>query len=227
MKTNIKTIVITSVLVLASVLTFTGLVNAATFTQLTGVVNIGETSTNVTSLQTFLASNSSIYPQGTVTGYFGPLTKSAVMNFQNAFGISQVGRVGPQTLAKINGLIASGANLVSVNGGTGTDVNAPMIYSLSSNTSRNGATVSWVTNEPAKSQVYYSASPFQLMETNGSGEGTIIGGSRTGDTSSMQNNNNLGLSNLQSGTMYYYMVESTDAAGNVQYTWPTTFTTQY
>ena len=62
----------------------------------------------VTKLQTFLAGNSAIYPEGLVTGYFGPLTKAAVMRFQTAYGISPVGRVGPITLNQLN-VIAFGA----------------------------------------------------------------------------------------------------------------------
>src|SRR3989344_2638261 len=94
----------TALLLLASMILMVKPVNAATFVQLTGQLDYGQTSTNVTNLQVFLASSPTIYPQGLVTGYFGPLTKSAVMNFQSAYGISQVGRVGPQTLTKINSL---------------------------------------------------------------------------------------------------------------------------
>src|SRR3989344_7357803 len=102
-------------------------VYAATFTQLTAQLDYGQTSVNVRNLQVFLSSSPTIYPQGLVTGYFGPLTKSAVMNFQNAYGISQAGRVGPITLAKINSLIASGVGLT---GGLpyGNNTIAPTIF---------------------------------------------------------------------------------------------------
>lgn len=36
------------------------------------------------------------------TGYFGSVTKTAVVNFQAKYGISQVGRVGPVTREKLN-----------------------------------------------------------------------------------------------------------------------------
>ncbi len=58
----------------------------------------------VKALQRFLAQYPEIYPEGLVTGYFGPLTKLAVKRFQAKYGIRQVGRVGPKTLAKINEL---------------------------------------------------------------------------------------------------------------------------
>lgn len=38
------------------------------------------------------------------TGYFGPITRTAVLEFQAAHNISQVGIVGPQTRAKLNEL---------------------------------------------------------------------------------------------------------------------------
>src|SRR6185436_15994829 len=68
----------------------------------------GMSGSDVSALQTFLAQDNTIYPQGLVTGYFGPLTFSAVSNFQSRNGIATVGRVGPITLAEINRQMASG-----------------------------------------------------------------------------------------------------------------------
>lgn len=53
-------------------------------------------------LQAILAADSSIYPEGVISGTFGPLTKKAVVRFQKAHGVPQVGVVGPQTLKKLN-----------------------------------------------------------------------------------------------------------------------------
>ncbi len=52
-------------------------------------------------LQILLAADAEIYPDGLVTGYYGRLTSEAVKRFQRKFGLSQVGRVGPQTLEKL------------------------------------------------------------------------------------------------------------------------------
>lgn len=41
---------------------------------------------------------------GLDTGYFGPITQQAVKSFQARYGIQTVGRVGPQTRAKLNAL---------------------------------------------------------------------------------------------------------------------------
>lgn len=56
-------------------------------------------------LQQFLA-NEGVYPEKYITGYFGPLTKKAVIRFQQKYNIfPQLGYVGPKTRAKINELI--------------------------------------------------------------------------------------------------------------------------
>ena len=57
-------------------------------------------------LQKLLASDPSLYPEALVTGFFGPLTEMAVKRLQAKLEIDQVGAVGPQTLAKINELLA-------------------------------------------------------------------------------------------------------------------------
>ena len=63
---------------------------------------VGVVGDEVTLLQEFLAGDSDIYPEGKVTGYFGPLTKAAVKRFQEKNGIETVGIVGPKTRAKMN-----------------------------------------------------------------------------------------------------------------------------
>lgn len=60
-------------------------------------------------LQEFLATDPDVYPEGLVTGYFGPLTEKAVKKFQKKMGVEQVGLVGPKTFAKINELLTEGA----------------------------------------------------------------------------------------------------------------------
>lgn len=62
----------------------------------------GMTSDDIKRLQELLASDPEIYPEGIVSGWFGQLTRKAVMAFQKKYGIEQVGIVGPQTRAKIN-----------------------------------------------------------------------------------------------------------------------------
>ena len=69
----------------------------------------GEKSEDVKRLQKLLALDKEIYPEGIVTGYFGPLTLKAVQRFQCKYGIvcqgdpqsTGFGRVGPKTRAKL------------------------------------------------------------------------------------------------------------------------------
>lgn len=64
---------------------------------------------DVSNLQKALKTDSSVYPEGLVTGYFGPATLKAVKKFQKKYGISSpgdvgYGNVGPKTRAKLNEL---------------------------------------------------------------------------------------------------------------------------
>ncbi len=71
-----------------------------------------DASTNgeVTKLQQFLAQDSSIYPAGLVTGYFGPMTETAVQRWQARNGVvssgspdtTGYGYVGPKTRAAMS-----------------------------------------------------------------------------------------------------------------------------
>jgi hypothetical protein len=65
------------------------------------------TSNDVRRLQTLLATKPEIYPEGLITGYFGPLTEKAVQNFQLNYDVVTLksdagfGFVGPKTRAKL------------------------------------------------------------------------------------------------------------------------------
>lgn len=69
----------------------------------------GSQNSQVSELQTFLAQDPAIYPEGFVTGYFGAATVRAVGRFQIRYGIATAGGsgygiVGPKTRAKLNAL---------------------------------------------------------------------------------------------------------------------------
>lgn len=65
-------------------------------------------SASVKCLQQFLAGQGqTIYPEALVTGFFGSLTRSAVVRFQVKYGIPATGFVGVLTRAKINALLNS------------------------------------------------------------------------------------------------------------------------
>jgi peptidoglycan hydrolase-like protein with peptidoglycan-binding domain len=75
--------------------------------QLSTQLGVGARGDLVKILQSILASDPSVLDSKYVTGYFGPITKSAVQKFQKKFNIESVGRVGPKTLQKVNELLAS------------------------------------------------------------------------------------------------------------------------
>jgi len=68
----------------------------------------GMSGEDVKLLQEILATDPDIYPEGLVTGYFGPLTHNAVKRLQKVANFEQVGQVGPKTLARINEILAEG-----------------------------------------------------------------------------------------------------------------------
>lgn len=168
---------------------------------LTQQLDFGMRNADVTSLQTFLAANPSLYPQGIVSGYFGSLTRAAVARFQTANGLPAVGRVGPLTLAAINAQMGG-----SVSTPTG-DVSAPLIFPETVTKTGNSATISWTTSEAARSRVMYGNSwPFLYS--------TAPSASASGFNSTA----NITLTGLQPNSTYYYVLESIDASGNVMWT---------
>lgn len=67
---------------------------------------LGAQGNDVTILQKFLATDKSIYPEGIISGYFGPKTKAAIGRFQIKYGIARKGQpgyetLGPKTRAKL------------------------------------------------------------------------------------------------------------------------------
>ncbi len=69
-------------------------------TLFTKTLKVGTVNDQVKALQQFLKQFPDIYPEGLVTGCFGPLTENAVKNFQKKEGLEVVGIVGSTTIAK-------------------------------------------------------------------------------------------------------------------------------
>lgn len=178
-------------------------------------LQVGMSGSDVGSLQTFLAQDKTLYPQGLVTNYFGFLTKSAVANFQSRNGIPAVGRVGPATLPVLNAQMSGGLS-------GGGDIYAPAISGVYNSVSNNSATVSWATNEPARGVVHYSNVPLTASETLTT---VSVSGLTAMSDTALRNSQSITIPNLMSNTLYYYMVDSTDNVGNVNVTWPATFHT--
>lgn len=176
---------------------------------ITSSLSVGSSGSQVTQLQQFLATNSQIYPSGIVTGYYGPLTAAAVTQFQVAYGIDQVGQVGPVTEAKVNSIMASGLGL---------DTTVPVISNLTvGQLNPTTAVISWNTNSLALGQVFYDTTTIQANEATGVYQIPYIGGNAAAANSSptVSMNQAIQLSNLQPNTVYTYIVRSIDQSGNV------------
>jgi peptidoglycan hydrolase-like protein with peptidoglycan-binding domain len=191
-----------------------GMAHAAT---LSTQMSIGSTGGDVRSLQTYLATNADLYPEGLVTGYFGSLTQAAVQRFQAAQGIvssgtpatTGYGRVGPATMARLNQLMGS----------TGDQAIVPVLGSPHVQYGRTGATITWATNEPTKGQVYFDTIAIRADEATGPMQQPYVSGTLASDPA-LQTSHSITLSGLQPDTTYYYLVRAIDSDGNISITWP-------
>lgn len=93
------------------------------------------------------------------------------------------------------------------------DVNAPVISSVGSTISSNQATISWLTDENASSQVQYGLNQNYGFITSES------------DTSSRVTNHSVVLDNLKACARYYYRVISSDSTNNQSASSQKTFNT--
>jgi peptidoglycan hydrolase-like protein with peptidoglycan-binding domain len=177
-------------------------------------MDIGARGSQVTALQSYLATQTGFYPEGLVTGYYGSLTSAAIARFQANYGLPAVGRVGPLTLAKLNEVAGGGA-----------DTSAPVIFGVSAATASASATIHLGTNEMATARVFYASVPLILSESAGSGFGPLISGTAAMTDASFRVSHDIMLSNLSPNTTYFYVIEAVDARGNLSVSWPTTFRT--
>jgi peptidoglycan hydrolase-like protein with peptidoglycan-binding domain len=87
-------------------------------------LTIGASGSDVTALQSLLISDGYLV-LATPSGYFGSLTKAAVIKFQAAHSIRQTGYVGPLTLAALNaGTLPSTPEVTSSASSTATNLAA-------------------------------------------------------------------------------------------------------
>lgn len=215
--------------VIGIVLAAFAIANAQTTDLVSTQMGPGDSSAQVSALQSFLAADPSVYPQGLVTGYYGSLTVAAVQAYQCKNGIvcsgdptsTGYGVVGPTTLAKIE--MQQGTNSgggvslppVASQPTGGVDLSAPVISAPTVATSSSSATISWNTSEPATSRVMYgTAWPF-LYATAQSAQ-SVAG---------LSQNASATISGLSPNTTYYYVLESVDASGNLQWSIDHSFTT--
>jgi peptidoglycan hydrolase-like protein with peptidoglycan-binding domain len=198
-----------------TILVSTGLIaQAYAYNPISSQLDFGSRGYDVTNLQTFFADNSSIYPEGLITGYFGGLTKASVLKFQAQYGLDQAGRVGPVTLAKINSIIASG-------GWVAHDVAGPSFYNVTESNTNTSATFNLNTDEKTSVRVAYNPSPLMFNEgdINSNGFGPI-GGYYVYSNNGTGTAHTITLPNLQPNTTYYYTIIATDTTGNMSVVGP-------
>jgi peptidoglycan hydrolase-like protein with peptidoglycan-binding domain len=182
-------------------------------------LQVGSTGSDVSSLQAYLATNASIYPEGLVTGYYGSLTEAAVERFQTAQGIvtsgtpatTGYGRVGPLTLARLNSLM--GGVVQTGNG-------LPSISPPSIQVGNTSATFSFSSNEPTQGQVYWDTNPIVANEATGPGQVPFISGTLATDSGSLNMSHTITAATLQPNTTYYYVIRVIDANTGITITWP-------
>ena len=99
-----KKVIISNVLAFAMVAgSFAGIAHAAGYV-FSNYLTVGSTGADVVALQSWLVSNNFLtIPAGVAEGYFGSLTKAAVVAYQASVGLPNTGYVGPLTVAKLNG----------------------------------------------------------------------------------------------------------------------------
>lgn len=193
---------------------------------ISSTLDIGSTGSQVTELQTYLARNASYYPSGLITGYFGPLTQAAVQRFQAAQGIvsdgtpatTGYGRVGPRTMASLNGLMGGTAS-AQPSWDTAPILSAPSIQKSSTN-----ATFTWTTNEPSQGQVYYDNVPLRSDEATGPRQLPYVSGAFSSGNTGLTSHT-ITILNLTPDTTYYYLTRAIDNNGNMSMTWPNSFRT--
>lgn len=75
----------------------------------------GMTSEEVTLLQTALAGDPNVYPEGKITGYYGGLTTKAIKRFQKKHGLRETGKIDEKTREELNELLKE-TGLIKENG---------------------------------------------------------------------------------------------------------------
>lgn len=85
----------------------------------------GQSNNDVRRLQELLAGDKALYPEGLVTGLFGPATERAVKRFQTKYSLPPVGRVGPMTRSKLAEVFVEGAPVAPPVAPSAPEVAAP------------------------------------------------------------------------------------------------------
>jgi hypothetical protein len=97
------------------------------------------------------------------------------------------------------------------------DTTGPIISAITSAGGVGTSTITWVTDEPADSKVFYGLSSTTLDITSSTTPFVFNG--------TLDTNHSINLSNLATSTGYSFVIQSTDGSGNVSTSSPQVFTT--
>jgi len=146
-----------------------GSANAATGYTFTGYLSVGSTGSEVVALQSWLVSEGFLtIPAGVSEGYFGSLTKAAVIAYQASVGLPNTGYVGPLTVAKLNAgttgsMMTTGTTFACPTGWTCT---APAITGGTTVTTTTGSTQTGITTPGVQGIISVTQGPVSTSVAN-------------------------------------------------------------
>jgi peptidoglycan hydrolase-like protein with peptidoglycan-binding domain len=249
MKKTILTLVVAVVLV-APTISLADTAAASSFAHL----GLGSRGTNVTALQTLLATDATIYPEGTVSGYLGQLTVKAIKRFQLKNGLTQTGAVGPLTLIKLQALLAVTQSPTTIPSTPVTTPTPPATTTVpttpAATTTPVVATTTPTTPAPAASTDTTAPSISYISALNPTNQSSsviniiwntnemattkvyfstatpiVLATASSTAVSGLSYQHAVTISGLQYNTGYNFVIESADAAGNKTQTQSQTFHT--
>jgi len=97
---------------------------------LIGTLEKGTRSNDVTTLQTLLAKDTQIYPEGYVTGYYGKFTSAAVLRFKNKYSEPKI---------------------------TVESIGVPHISGITATSTDTTMTIAWKTDVPTSAKIWWGA----------------------------------------------------------------------
>lgn len=140
---------------------------AATSAVLTDDLSYGATNKSIEKIQKLLATDSEIYGDGTVSGFFGPKTQDAIRRFQTRFGLDPVGVVGPSTKAVLEAFMKKYPNDTYPAGVLNGSV--PQVAGLSTSTG-SPTTPVYTSTTPSVPATPTGSNPFSTIRATGDGE---------------------------------------------------------
>ncbi|MEM3738881.1 MAG: fibronectin type III domain-containing protein [Thermoplasmata archaeon] len=193
---------------------FTTASNDTTPPKISNVTVVNITSTSAVVMWTTDEPSSSIVEYGTTTSYGQTATGA---NGVISHSVQLSGLTASTTYhfrvksADVNGNTATSSDYTFTTSGGGGDTTPPVISNVAvKNITATSAIITWITDEPSSSVVDYGTTTAYGKSATGAGNTT---------------SHSVSLSGLTPGTLYHFMVKSTDAYGNAANSSDYTFTT--